>query len=78
MVDDIAAKEKQPDMMKAYQIFEWSPGIPIIDQFKNEHTPICNSGHEYESFHSSETNDDITWYEEEVEYSEEEEYEEEE
>ena len=31
-VDELAIKGKQPDMTKGSPIFDWSPGIPIMDQ----------------------------------------------
>ena len=31
-VDELATKEKQPDMTKGSPIFEWIPGIPSMDQ----------------------------------------------
>ena len=30
-------------MTKGYPIFEWIPGIPIIDQAKNEHTLVIEA-----------------------------------
>ena len=29
--------EKHLEITKGYKCFEWSPGIPIIDQAKSEH-----------------------------------------
>ena len=31
-VNDLTTKEKQLEMTKGYQIFEWVPGIPITDK----------------------------------------------
>ena len=31
-VDELSTKEKHPDMTKGSPIFEWSPGIPSMDQ----------------------------------------------
>ena len=31
-VNDLATKGNQPEITKGYPIFEWSPGIPIIDK----------------------------------------------
>ena len=49
-------------MTLGYPIFECIPVIPIMDQAKNEHTPVRKSDYEVGSFYSSETNDDITEY----------------
>ena len=31
-VDDLVTKENKPDITKVYPIFEWSPGILMMDQ----------------------------------------------
>ena len=61
-------------MNKGYPIFEWIPGMSIIDQAYNYHTTVINSDDEIESIYSSETKGYITGYEEEERYSKEEEY----
>ena len=32
-------KENKTDMTNRYPIFEWIPGIPIMDSFNSEHIP---------------------------------------
>ena len=32
IVNDLATKDKHPEMTKGYPIFEWIPGIPITDK----------------------------------------------
>ena len=55
-VDEISMKEKHLETTKGYSTFEWSPGIPIIDQAYSE------PENKEEEFHSNEVNDDITEY----------------
>ena len=57
-MDKIYTKEKQPEMIKGYPIFEWIPVVSIIDQLYSEPKD------EEKSFHSNEENDDIIEYEE--------------
>ena len=54
---------------QGHPIFEQILEIPITDQVKNEHMPISESDYEVKSFHSSETKDEITGYEEEEWYT---------
>ena len=61
-VDDLATKGKHPKMTKRSSIFEWRPGIPIMDQSNNEPTPVSKSDDEFGSFHSSDNKEDITGY----------------
>ena len=72
-VNDLATKEKQPEMTKVYSIFKWIPGIPITDKdydTQSEEDEI-SSTHEYEH------DDDITENGEEEEIIEEDTYEDE-
>ena len=32
-VNNLATKEKQPEMTKGYPLFKWIQGIPIIDKY---------------------------------------------
>ena len=59
-VDELATKGKHLEMTKGYPFFEWSPGIPIMDQYDNNHMHFRESEDEVKSFHSSDTHDDIT------------------
>ena len=47
-VDELSTKGKELEMTKGYLIFDWSPGIPIVDQEDSE------TGNEEVSFHSNE------------------------
>ena len=51
-VNDPATKEKHPEIIKGYPIFEWIPGISITDkeyEFQNEDNDIAST-HEYENY----------------------------
>ena len=55
-VNYMANKEKYPEMTKGCPIFEWIPGIPIIDKY-NE---IQNEDDKIASTHEDENDDYIT------------------
>ena len=55
-VNNLATKEKQPEMTKGYPIFEWIPGIPITD--KDDETK--SEEDQRSSTHEYEHDDDIT------------------
>ena len=51
-VINLATKEEQSKMTKGYPIFEWIPGIPIIDKYnetKHEDNKIVST-HEYDKY----------------------------
>ena len=54
IVDKFSTKGKNQEMTKGYPIFEWSPGIKILDQADSE------PENEEAPFHINEENDDIT------------------
>ena len=55
-LNEPATKENHPEMTKGYQIFEWIPGIPIIE--KDDNTQ--NEDGEIASTHGYEEDDTIT------------------
>ena len=69
-VNDLATKEKEPEITKGYPIFEWIPGIPITDNDDE----IQSEEYEISSTYKDEHNDDITENGEEEERIEEDTY----